>query len=580
MDKTSIKLVRRLVREYVSPYKKKLFLASFCMLISAISTSGNVAMIKPALDKVFIEQNNKLILIIPIVIIFISLVGGIASYFQNLLMKYIGQRIVSNIQLKLYTHLLYSDVSVLSAQSSGKLISRFTNDIVAMKLAVSTVLTGIAKELLTIICLVILMFFQNVTLSLMIIIVFPLAVIPIIKLGKKMKKVAKSTQEELGNYTSQLDETFSSISIIKAFRTEKFEINKASKIIESIFKLYIKATKAESISSPIIEVISGCAIALVIGYGGAQVMHGHTSPGGFFVFIAAFITAYKPMKTLSSLNSSLQEGIAAADRLFNIMDVKPTIVNKVGASDIIIKSGDIEFNKVTFAYPERNKLIFNNLKFNIEGKKIIAFVGSSGSGKSTIINLLLRFYDPIYGNILIDGQDIKNITIESLRDNISLVNQDISLFDDTVRANIAYGNIKAREEQIIKAAKIAGAHDFIKSLPQGYDTMVGQRGLRLSGGQRQRISIARAIIKDAPILILDEATSALDNISEQMIKEVLETMRKNCTIIIIAHRLSTIINADKIYVMKHGKVVESGSHHELLANKKEYFKIYNSNKKV
>jgi subfamily B ATP-binding cassette protein MsbA len=575
LDYSARYLLTRLVKEHVRHYTVKLLFAVLCMMAVALTTSANVSMIKPALDKIFFSRDKEMLMLIPGAVMLISFVNGIASYFQNLLMKFVGQRIVTDMQLRLYEHLLHSDIAVLNQESSGKLISRFTNDIVTMRGAVSNLLTGIAKEFLTVIFLIGVMFYQSITLSLITFIVFPLAIFPIIRLGKRMRKIAGKTQEQLGHYTSQLDETFRSIRIVKSYRQEQFEISKARKIVEDIFKLYVKAARTDAIASPIMETISGIAIASVIWYGGLQVINGVTTAGGFMTFIVAFITAYKPVKSLAGLNTNLQEGLSAAKRLFSFLDIKPIIKDKENAFTLKVNDGYIRLDRVSFGY-NKSKLALKDLSLDIPAGKTIAIVGRSGGGKSTIVNLLLRFYDPGQGSILIDDQNIADATLASLRDNIAIVTQDVMLFDDTVMANIAYGKQNATEEQIIQAAKAASAHEFIMEMPEGYNTIIGHHGSKLSGGQRQRLSIARAILKDAPILILDEATSSLDPIAEHEIQQALEQLRKNRTTIVIAHRLSTIVNAERIYVMKNGEIAESGTHTELLELGKEYVKLYNT----
>lgn len=570
---SSLGLIKRLFKEYISPYVHKLILASLCMMLAAAATAGNAWMMQPALDKIFLQKDASLLLIIPLAVVAIALIKGAAAYFQSVLMKYVGQRVVTDMQLKLYSHLLYSDLSLLNSHSSGRLISRFTNDITVMRRAVSNVLTGIARELLTVVFLVGLMIYQSGVLSVIAFTLFPIAVYPIMRLGKRMRKIANKTQEELGNYTAQLDETFQGIRVVKAYRREPFEINRARTIIEGIFNLYIKAARTESVTSPIMETLSGIAVAMVIWYGGMQVIEGTTTPGSFFSFIAALIMAYKPIKSLADLNTSLQEGLAAAKRLFAILDVAAIIKDKSDAKPLLLQGGGISFDRVDFHYVA-GKSALNGLSFSVPAGKTGALVGASGSGKSTIMNLMLRFYDPVGGTITIDGANISDVTISSLREAISLVSQDIVLFDDTVLANIRYGKLDATYEQVMEAAKKAAAHDFIMQLPEGYDTSIGQRGFSLSGGQRQRLSIARAILKDSPILLLDEATSALDPLSEQLIQAALDKLKEGRTTLVIAHRLSTVQNADIIYVMNEGKVVESGSHSLLLQQKGEYARLY------
>jgi subfamily B ATP-binding cassette protein MsbA len=543
------------------------------MIIVAITSTIHVSLIKPALDDIFLKQDKSMLSYLPLCVMLIALIKALASYFQNYFMRYVGQRVITDMQIKLYDHLINIDLAYLNEHPSGKLISRFTNDIVIMRGAVSNLLTGLVKELLTVICLIGLMFYQSFELSLIAFTVFPIAIFPIVRLGKRMRKISNSTQEQLGKYTAKLDDTFQTIRVIKSYRREIFEVKRASEIIENIFKLYIKAIRTDSITSPIMEMLGGIAVASVIWYGGFQIIEGHTTPGSFFAFIAAFITAYKPMKSLADLNSSLQEGLAAAKRLFIVLDTKPTIIDKLNSPDLNITYGEIKFTDASFCYPN-GKSALKNINLIAPAGKTIALVGESGGGKSTIINLLLRFYDIQSGIITIDDQDIKDVSLNSLRASTSIVTQEVMLFDDTILANIGYGDLNASEEQIVAAAKAAAAHEFIMKLPGDYHSIVGQNGLKLSGGQRQRISIARAILKNAPILLLDEATSALDPIAEQQIQAALEALSKNRTTLIVAHRLSTIVDADLIYVIKDGAIVESGTHAELLQNNSEYTRLY------
>jgi subfamily B ATP-binding cassette protein MsbA len=543
------------------------------MIVAASTTAMLIAMIQPALDKVFINKDQAMLMIIPPLVILLSFINGGANYMQNYLMKFVGQRIISDVQVDLYRHLINADLAFLHLQSSGHLISRFTNDIITMRGAVSNLLTGLAKELATVVLLIALMFYQNLTLACISFVVFPIAIYPIIAMGRRMRKVSRKTQEELGKYTSLLDETFQNIRAVKAYVQEEAECNKAKNLVNQVFQLYLKAAHTDSLTSPIMETLGGVIFGAIIWYGGKQVMHDALTPGELFTFIAAFLTAYRPIKTLSSLNSSLQEGLAAARRLFQIMDVTPKVSNQTDALPLQITEGAMIFDNLTFGY-SKHLLALQDVSFTIMAGKTTAFVGESGSGKSTLINLILRFYDPVQGRILIDGQDIKNCTLHSLRKAITVVSQDIMLFDDSVWNNIAYGTENVTEMEVIQAAKDAAAHDFIMSLPEGYQTIIGQQGLKLSGGQKQRISIARGFLKNSPILLLDEATSSLDPITEHNIQQALNKLRKNRTNLIIAHRLSTIIDADQIFVMNKGRVVECGTHAELLSMQGHYFKLY------
>ncbi|MEQ1705824.1 MAG: ABC transporter ATP-binding protein [Rickettsiales bacterium] len=570
---TGKEIIQRLLREHIAPYRGKLFLAMFCMVVVASCTALNAWMIQPALDQIFIEKNRTMLTLIPLAVFCIAIIGAVANYGNTISMRYIGQRIIADMQIRLFEHLIKSDIGLFNQQSSGRLISRFTNDINLLRNAFSNVLTAIAKESLSMIFLLGVMFYQNPQLSALALFAFPTAIYPIIRLGKRMRKLSDKAQNEMGNFTATLDETFSGVRTVKSYNREASEISRARKIIESLFSLYYKSSRVQSAATPMMEVLSGLSIALVIWYGGSQVLDKTITAGAFFSFITAFLMAYKPVRAMSGLNGVLQEGIAAANRLFNIIDTPAKITNAPDAKPLSVLQGNISFNNVVFHYtPEI--IGINGISLDVPAGKTAALVGVSGSGKSTLMNLLLRFYDAGSGTISIDGQNIKEVTLQSLRANMAFVPQESMLFDDTLKANIAYGKADASDEEIFAAAKNASADDFIRAMPEGYDTVIGAHGVRLSGGQRQRIAIARAMLKNAPILLLDEATSSLDNESERNIQQALQTLMKGRTTLVIAHRLSTIVNADIIYVIEGGKVIESGSHNNLLAGQGKYYQLY------
>ena len=570
---TGKEIIRRLLREHIAPYRKKLFLAIVCMLVVASCTALNAWMIQPALDQIFIEKNKNMLIIIPLAVFCISLIGAVANYGNTISMRYLGQRIIADMQIRLFEHLVKSDIGLFNQQSSGRLIARFTNDINLLRNAFSNVLTAIAKESLSMLFLLGVMIYQNPTLSFLALLAFPTAIYPIIRLGKRMRKLSDKAQNEMGNFTATLDETFSGVRTVKSYNREAFEISRVHRIIESLFSLYYKSSRVQSAATPMMEVLSGLSIALVIWYGGSQVLEERITAGAFFSFITAFLMAYKPVRAMSGLNGVLQEGIAAANRLFNILDTPPKIIDAAGSKPLSVTQGNINFDNVVFHYsPEI--IGINGVSLKVPAGKTAALVGVSGGGKSTIMNLLLRFYDTDFGTIAIDGQNIKEITLHSLRENMAFVPQESMLFDDTIKANISYGKTEASDEEIFAAAKNASADDFIRAMPQGYDTVIGAHGVRLSGGQRQRIAIARAMLKNAPILLLDEATSSLDNESERNIQQALETLVKGRTTLVIAHRLSTIVGADVIYVIEGGKVIENGSHENLLARRGKYYQLY------
>lgn len=566
-------LLFRLLREHIQPYWKNIALALGCMVVIAAATATNAWMMQPALDKIFIEKNNTMLWVIPLAVFAIAVINACANYGNILSMRYVGSRIIADMQTRLFKHLMISDIGLFHDQTSGRLVSRFTNDIHLLRNAFSNLLTSFAKETLSMVFLVGVMIYQNAELTLVAIPVFLFAILPVIRLGKRLRKLSDKTQAQLGDFTATLDEVFSGVRTVKSYNREIFEVARAQSIIENLFGLYFKSARTQAFSTPMMEILSGVSIALVIGYGGSQVISGETSPGAFFSFIAAFLMAYRPVRSLAGVGSAMQEGFASANRLFDVLDTSPAIADKPNAPRLIISSGHIHFDCVTFCYSEEGHGV-KHIDLDVPSGKKVALVGASGGGKSTLMNLLLRFYDVQAGHIAIDGQDIREVTLHSLRGAMAFVPQESMLFDDTVKANIAYGKEGASDEDIIKAAKNAAADEFIQSLPHGYDTMIGAHGVRLSGGQRQRLSIARAMLKNAPILLLDEATSSLDNESERAIQQALARLMHGRTTLMIAHRLSTIVSADIIYVIEAGRVVESGTHEKLLSLGGKYFQLY------
>ena len=570
----SIVLVKRLIKEHVRPYFGKLLLAAICMAIVAAATAGNAWLMQPVLDEVFLNKNTKLLLLVPIAVMTIAIVKGLASYGESIYMEYAGERIISDVRYRLFSHLMNADLNFFHKNSSGKLISRFTYDVGLLRASVSTALTGIAKDTMTLIFLVALMFYQDWFLAIIAFFVFPAAVLPILYIGRRIRKISTSTQAEIGSFASLLSQIFQSARYVKAYTMQKYEKKRAKKIVEDLFNLIYKSVRIRSRTRPILESLGGIAIALVIFYGGTKVISGATTPGTFFSFITALLMAYQPLKRLANFNVNIQDGLAAAVRIFNLLDQKPEIIDSPNAKEYVLKKGEIEFKKVRFSYGSKTSHALNNINLKIPGGKTVALVGKTGAGKSTILNLIPRFYDTVNGEIIIDKKNIKDYKIQSLRQKIALVSQEVTLFDDTIRSNIAYGNPNCSEKQLYEAAKKADAHEFIIAFKNGYKSLVGEHGIQLSGGQRQKIAIARAILKDAPILLLDEATSSLDSDSEKDIQKSIKKLMKNKTTLVIAHRLSTILDANLIYVIDNGKVVERGNHKALMKNKGLYSKLY------
>jgi subfamily B ATP-binding cassette protein MsbA len=555
------------------PHIPKFLLAALCMLAVGATTSSLAFLVKPALDEIFLKKNAEMLKLIPIAIIIIYLIKGSCSYGQTVLMNFIGQRVVTDLRNDLYNHIQRQSLSFFTKNPTGILMSRITNDVNLIQGAVSEAVTSLFKDSFTLIGLVFVIFYRDWKLAIIAVFVFPLTIYPIAKFGEKMRKVATGTQVTMGSLTSLLQETISGTRIVKAFGMEDYEGKRFAKENEDLFRLFMKSVSIRAISSPFMEFLGGLGIAVIVFYGGYQVIKGASTPGTFFSFLTALIMLYEPVKRLTNVNNTIQQGIAAAIRVFSIMDITPEIKNRENAVNLPQIQDKIEIKNVTFSYD--GEPVLKDINLNIKSGEVVAFVGMSGGGKTTLVNLIPRFYDVAEGKILIDGYDIRNVTMQSLRGQIGIVTQQTILFNDTVRNNIAYGDIKKSDGDLIEAAKAANAYHFVKNLPKGFDTVIGEQGARLSGGERQRLSIARALLKDAPILILDEATSSLDTEAEMEVQQALENLMEGRTTLVIAHRLSTISHANRIIVIVSGEIVEEGTHDSLMMQKGEYFKLYN-----
>ena len=566
-------LVKRLAKEYLAPHKGRLGVAIFCMVIVAVCTALTAKMIQPILDELLINKNEALFYIVPGLTVLIFFIKGVAGYFQNYLMEYIGQRMIADLQTNLYKHVIHHDLAFLQKETVSGLTSRFVFDLHQLKKALSNTITGVLKDVPMIIGLIVLMVHQNWKLALICLTIIPLASAPIIYFGRRMRKYSGGTQEEMGSLGGILKESLGHIRQVKSFTMENYEIDRSNKSINNVFKLLVKMARVRALSSPVMELLGGLIIAGVIMYGCTLIWGGEMTAGEFMSFLTAAMSIYRPLKSVTNINNNLQEGLASAERTFNLMDSPATITEKAGANELKVSKGEIEFKNITFAYEEGQNAI-EGLNLTIPAGKKVALVGASGAGKSTILNLIPRFFDPKDGEIFIDGQKINAVTLNSLRQNIGLVTQEVALFNDTIANNIAYGSHNAKQDDILKAAEDASADEFITQSEKGYDTVVGEDGFSLSGGQRQRIAIARAMLKNAPILLLDEATSSLDTQSEKNIQDALHKLMKGRTSLIVAHRLSTTQDADIIHVLDKGKVVETGSHQELLEKNGIYANLY------
>lgn len=547
------------------------------MVIIAGTTAAYAKIMEPLIDEVLVKRNPLSLVFVPLSFILIAATKSIATYTQSYLMGIFGQRIIADIQNNLFSHLVFADLSFHQNKNTGMLISTFLNDANLLREALTKALTGISKDSLTLIFLIIVLFITDWQLALIATIGFPIAILPVRNIGKRMRKASTLNQERTGDFSKRIAESFYGIRQIKSYTMEKNEIDKTKNSNELRLKAMFRVVRARAAATPIIEMLGGIAIATVVfyaaGFGDAA---NRLTAGQFITFITALGLAYQPLRSIANLNTALQEGLAAAQRIFETMDTAPNIRDIKNAKDLHITKGVIHFNNVSFGYEKENDILFN-INFKAYPGQKIAIVGPSGSGKSTILNLIPRLFDTNNGSILIDNQDIRTVKLNSLRAQIAFVGQDSILFNDTIKENILYGKPDATEEEVLIAARKAAAEDFLGQMPSGLNTLVGEMGDKLSGGQRQRISIARAMLKDAPILLLDEATSSLDTDSERQVQESLNKLIQGKTTIIVAHRLSTIADSDLILTVEDGHILESGNHKELIEKNGLYAKLYSEN---
>ena len=549
--------------QYVKPYKSWLVISMVCMVIVASMAGAQAYLVKPLLDEIFFNKNGTMLKLVPLVIMGVFLVKGLFSYSYNYLLQKVGQSIIRDLRNLLYSHIQSLPLSFFQKKPTGELISRILSDVTLIHGAVSNVLVGILKDTCQVIFLIGVIFYQDWRMASIAMISLPLVIYPIVNFGRRHRRLSRGSQQTTAQVSNILYETITGNRIVKAFSMEKYEVSRFAKTLDELFAIVMRNTRIGAISSPLMEVLGGVGISLVVWYGGSQVLADKSTPGTFFSFLTALIMIYQPIKGVSAINNSLQQGIAAAERVFDVLDIQSEVAEKKDAIELPLIKDAIEFTNARFQYDEDTEVL-KGINLKVKAGEVLAVVGTSGGGKSTLVNLIPRFYDVSSGSLTIDGTDIRDVTFKSLRDQVGVVTQQTILFNDTVRNNIAYGSLDASEEQIKDAARAAHALGFIQNMPKGFDTVIGESGARLSGGERQRISIARAILKNAPILILDEATSSLDTESEHEVQQAIENLVQSRTTIVIAHRLSTIRNADRIVVIQAGEIVEEGTHDTLL----------------
>lgn len=560
--------------QVIQPYRFKLVIAMLSMICVAGFTGAQAYLVKDLLDKIFMEKNIFYLKVMPLILLAIFFTKGIFYYIYTFLLERVGQSVIRDFRMHIFDHIHKQSLSFFNVMPTGTLMSRIINDVSLLQQAVSNALVGSVRDFFQVVILLGVVFYMNWRLAMVSFIVLPIAAYPIVKFGKLFRRLSTRTQEEVAGVSNILHETITGSRIVKAFSRESYEGERFQRQVGKLFSLTLKDAKYRCLQHPLMEFIGGAAIAMIIWFGGKEVIAGTATPGTFFAFLTALIAAYEPVKGVTRINSTIQQGMAAAARVFAILDIEPEIGDKKGAVILPPFRSEIVFDQLTFRYNEETPVLFN-INLRVPAGEALAIVGPSGGGKTTFTNLIPRFLEIKEGRITIDSIDIRDVTVASLRRQIAMVTQQTILFNDTVRNNIAYGDLNASDEEIHEAARAAYALDFVLALPNGFDTIIGEGGARLSGGERQRLSIARAILKNAPILILDEATSALDTESEREVQKALDNLMKDRTTFVIAHRLSTIKNASRIIVIKDGVIVEEGTHDTLIAKKGEYEALYN-----
>lgn len=557
----------------LKPYKPKLLIAMVAMMVVGGFNALQAYMVKPLLDEIFFNQNEQWLYLLPLALLLVFFFKGVFYFIYSYLLETVGQSVIRDLRNRVYAHLNDLPLTFFHKNPTGELISRIINDVTLLQGAVSHALIRLIRDFFTVIGLLGVIFYMDWRLALISVVFIPMAALSIVIFGKKFRKLSTSYQTQVGEATSQLHETIAGVRIVKAFCTEGYEQKRFAAKMQRIMDTLMTEARYRCLAHPLVEFLGGIGMALIIWFGGYQVLQGNSTPGTFMAFLTALIMLYEPVKGVSRLNATIQQGVASATRIFALLDIRSEVREAASAIEMQPFQHDILLDNVSFSY-EPGKPVLNKINLRVKQGEILALVGPSGSGKTTLANLIPRFYEISAGTLCIDGVDIRQLSFASLRQQLALVTQQTILFNDTVRNNIAYGHLDCPEEKIIAAARAAYAWDFIQALPNGLDTVIGESGARLSGGQQQRISIARALLKDAPILILDEATSSLDTESEREVQRALENLMHNRTTIVIAHRLSTIKNADRIVVLKDGYLVEEGTHGELLARNGEYSSLY------